>query len=193
MRGDGRENVTPVECAAHRFQEITLVGYMPDPGLFVSEDDGEHAVVRRDKELAGHLGQNRSARGTDARIDHHDMDASFGEIAIGLRDAECAIGNLEGLHVVGDIDDLGSWLDAQDHALHGAGKVIGCSEVGGKSDDPLWQGVNLPDVSASGGGKSNPEWEDLEVDLNEWLAVRRAPGFRAVASLLQRFSVIARV
>src|SRR5437868_12566620 len=132
MSRDRREDIASVECAAHRFQEIALVGYVPDLGLFVSEDDGEHSVVRRDKELSSHLGQYWTARGTDARIHDHDMDGSFGEISVGLRDAECAIGDLESLHVVGDIDDLRSRLDAQDHAYHGAGEMIGCSEVGGK-------------------------------------------------------------
>jgi hypothetical protein len=40
--------------------------------------------------------------------------------------------------------------------------VIGCSEVGGESDDPLWQGVNLPDVSAGGSEKSNANAQNLE-------------------------------
>jgi hypothetical protein len=35
--------------------------------------------------------------------------------------------------------------------------MVGCSEVGGKSDEPFWQGTNQPDVSAGRGGKSNAE------------------------------------
>jgi hypothetical protein len=61
---------------------------------------------------------------------------------------------------VRDVDDPSGRLNAQDDALHGAGEMIGCSEVGGKSDEPWWHGgegareAGLPDVSADGGGKS---------------------------------------
>jgi len=159
MRGDRGKDIASVERTADRVEKIAVAGDVADLWLFVSEDDGEHSVVRRDKELSSHLGQYWTARGTDARIDDHDMDGSFGEIAVGLRDAECPIGNLEGLHVVRDVHDLGERMNAQDHALHGAGEMVGCSEVGGKSDDPLWQGVNLPDVSAGKGRRSNLEWQ----------------------------------
>src|ERR1700732_3188560 len=130
---------------------------MADLWLSLREDDRQHSVVRRDKELTGHLSQDWPARRTDARVYNHDMDSSLREIAVGLRDGEGAIGNFEGLHFVCDVDDLSVRLDAQYHSLHGAGEMIGCSEVGGESDEPFWQATNQPDVSAVRRGKSNPE------------------------------------
>src|ERR1700733_12892456 len=56
MRGDGGKDIASVKGVAYRMEKILVVGDVPDFGSFMREDDREHAVVRCNEELAGHLG-----------------------------------------------------------------------------------------------------------------------------------------
>ena len=135
MRCHRRKNIAAMKCSAHGMEKIALVRDVPDFRLFPGEDHRKHAVVRSDEVLAGHFGQQRPPRRSYARIDHDHMNRLLWKIAIRLRDGECAVGDLVGLHAMADVDQLRRRLDAENHALHDADKMVGEAEVGGESDD----------------------------------------------------------
>ncbi len=62
---------------------------------------------------------------------------------MGLRDGERAVGDIVGLNAVADVDHLRGGLDSQDDAFHGANKMIGKAEVGGKRNDGTGHRLNL--------------------------------------------------
>ena len=95
----------------------------------------KHSVVGRDEMVLIAGGNYRPARRTHARIDYYHVYRSSGKVRIGLRNRERAIEHVKSLYRMANIDDLRLWHDVQDHAFHGAHKMIVAAKIGGQSND----------------------------------------------------------
>src|ERR1022692_4337147 len=98
-------------------------------------DQRKHTVVGRYEMVSVARSKYRPARGAHARIYHHYVHGSRGEIGISLRNCERSIQHVKRLHRMADIDNLRLRHDVQDHAFHDAYKMVIAAEVGGQSDD----------------------------------------------------------
>ena len=131
VRAHRGEDVAAVKRLAHRMTEVLLVGHVAHLALLVQVHHGEHPVIRAQEILAPGFHQNRAARRAHPRVHHHHMHRLLREIAPRLRDQVGAFGDLERRHAVADIHNLRRRADAQDHAFHGAGKVVVEAKIGG--------------------------------------------------------------
>ena len=81
-------------------------------------------------------GQNHGpSRRSHPRIDDHHVYRAGRKVRISLRNGQCAVEDVEGLHRVADVNDLRLGGDFQDDPLDGADEMIVKSEIGGKRDD----------------------------------------------------------
>ena len=135
MCRDGGEDIAPMKCLTYRFQKIFLRCDPPDLVLLARVNHGENAVIRRDETLPGGFHQNGPARRAHSGIDDHHVHRAARKIAVRLRDQECAFGERERAHFVGDVDDFGVGTDAQNDAFHHAGKVVRKAEIRGQSNN----------------------------------------------------------
>ena len=80
------------------------------------------------------LGQDRTARAAHAGIDDDHMNRALRKVAPRLRDHKRAFVHLEWRDLMRDVHDPGPGRNAENHALDGAGEMIGLAEVGCESD-----------------------------------------------------------
>ena len=160
VRGDGRKDVAAMKCSAEGMQKITLAGDVADFCFLPGEDHRKHAVVGRDEILPGHFREQGPPRGADARVHHHDVNGLLWKITVGLRDGEGAIGDLERLNAVADVDHLRGRRDSKNDALHHADKVVGKAEVRGERNDAPGHspfiGTGLATVNSTGASTRSP-------------------------------------
>src|SRR5581483_7320451 len=70
-----------------------------------------------------------------ARVHNHHVHGSGWKVRVSLRQRERTIEHVERLHGMANVHDLGFRNDVQDHALHGADKMVVESKVGSKRND----------------------------------------------------------
>lgn len=75
--------------------------------------------------------------GSDARIDHRDMDRSGRELATRGGQHPRAVGDVVARDLMCEIDDDRVRLEPRDHPFHRANKAIASAEIGGERDDHL--------------------------------------------------------
>lgn len=81
------------------------------------------------------LGEKNISRGTDPRINDHNVNRPLREIAIGGVKHQGGAQNILGGDAVGDVDDEGVWAPAEDNALHDTGVFVLEAEIRQQGDD----------------------------------------------------------
>ena len=87
------------------------------------------------KQAFGADEKERTPGSADARVYDDDVDGAGREVGPGCFEGEGAGQDVLGRHAVGDIDDDGLGVDAQDDAAHGRDVGVARAEVGGEGDD----------------------------------------------------------
>src|ERR1700686_1938348 len=114
-----------MKCLTDGLQKIMLGSNMPnrDP-LFAIVDQRKHAVIGSDKSMPVRSQKHRPPRRSDPRIDNYHVYGFRRVVRIGLRNSQRAIQNVERLHGMADVNDLGLRSNSKNHALHTANKMI---------------------------------------------------------------------
>ena len=68
---------------------------------------GENTVIRGNKVMPLGSNQNWATRGSNARVDDHNVNGSGREVRVGLSYGQRAIEDIEGLHGMSDVHDFG--------------------------------------------------------------------------------------
>src|SRR5438132_3993341 len=111
--------------------------------FFLGIHERQYAIVRRDKVLSLRTGQNWAASASHSWINHNQMDGPGRKVRIGLGQSQRPVENVESLHRMADIHDLGFRRDTQNRALKGANKMIVQAKVGGQGDERAVRQVSL--------------------------------------------------
>src|SRR5713101_3613457 len=111
--------------------------------FFPGIHERQHAIVWRDKVLPLRTGQNWAASASHSWINHDQMDGAGRKVRISLGQSQRAVKNVESLHRMADIHDLGFRRDTQNRALDGANKMIVQAKVGGQGDNRAFRQVSL--------------------------------------------------
>src|SRR5436190_4120385 len=105
--------------------------------------EGEHTVIGRNKIVFVRTRQDGPPRTAHSRINHHEVDGASREIRISLGERQCAIENVESLHRMADIHDLGLGGDTKNCPFDSAYKMIVQAEVGRECNDGTLRQVSL--------------------------------------------------
>ena len=98
---------------------------------------GEKSVVGGKETPLGRFHQGGASVGADAGVYHPHMYGVIGKVSNAVVEQERALQDILGRHAVGDINNLGVWVDAQDDSLHQANVRVLKAEVRRQRDDGL--------------------------------------------------------
>src|SRR5690348_316167 len=98
-------------------------------------DSRKHAVIGAYKIMLISRHEYRAAWRSDAWVDYDHVHCLRRIVAIGLADGNCAVENIVRHHPMRDVNEHDLGIDVEDHAFHGADKVIVNAVVRGESDD----------------------------------------------------------
>ena len=101
---------------ADRLEKVTLIGDVADLWFSLCEDNRQHAVVRRDKELASHLSQDWPARGPDTWVDYNHENRPCRIVGRSPVKKARAIKNGKWRHLMCEIDNANLRHDRIHHA-----------------------------------------------------------------------------
>jgi len=89
------------------------------------------AIIRRQKNTAGtlHLTRNGAAGAADAGIDDDNVDRARRKILAGILNNDGGFPDVEGRHVVRNIDDLRGWRDTENYSFHRSHERVRQAEV----------------------------------------------------------------
>jgi hypothetical protein len=139
MAGHRGEEVAGVEGRADALAARAVVarlgqrhGARPGP----PGTEPEEPVVRTHEDMALGVDGQRTAGPAHPRIDHGQVNGPRWEEAVGGLQREGAAPDVLGRNRVGEVNDPGSGVDRQDHALDDPDVGILDAEVGQQRDDP---------------------------------------------------------
>ena len=151
MRRHRREYVAAVESCADRTPPIlrvgespgaatarnrrrTGLGSIPECRVITPANQRQQPVVGRHESGVGCFQQQSRPIGSHARIYHRNEDATGREIRGRVRQRHRAVSNVLRANSVGEVDHVGSGIDAQNDPPHHAHVGIGKAEIGGQDD-----------------------------------------------------------
>ena len=147
MCRDRREDVSPVESAADRMEPVFGVGQMKGPhrrwqlhvpgylcgvGQIVLEHPAQEAVVGCDKGTVGRLKNDGPTGGADSRVNHRHMDCAGWKVPVADAKGKCALRDILRRDLVGQVNHVQVWINAQRNALEHPGVGVGQPKVGGE-------------------------------------------------------------
>src|SRR6185437_11529491 len=126
----GAEDVAAVKCLAYGLQEIMFSGNVTHAQpLGAVIDERHHTVVWGEKHVLLVGDQNGTPLRSHTRINNDEMNSIRRKIGRSVSDRQRAVKYVERRNGVADVHNLRLRVDAENHALHRADKMIVQTEV----------------------------------------------------------------
>lgn len=138
VRRDGGEEIPGVERPADAGRPgpvVRRVGERDRAGPRRVDTEAEQPVVGSHEGVAVGEDGEGAAGAADARIDHGEVDGAAGKEPVRGLEGESAAQDVLRRDGVGQVDETGRGIDAEDHALHDSDVRILETEIGEERDD----------------------------------------------------------
>jgi hypothetical protein len=121
-------------------------------------DPTKNPVIRTNEKLAGAFDDDAAARGSDAGIDHRDMNGTGRKAFVDGEEIEGRSLNVVRWSFVCNINDDDARTQGEDRSLHRANEIVLRAKVSQESDDWHTSLLVSPELGQPGGLRDSSRW-----------------------------------